>query len=204
MQAGWQEYRISLPRDAVQVGLNEIVLDFAYVARPRDVMPANFGIGATGVTSPADIAVTSTPEFGSIKVNDREVSPLRRGYNLAVIDPRSGAVAEVKNFDTGGTSILESRALRAFVEAIPEGMLVAGAIQEDASAMLGEAAAAAVQSLGLETNVRGHAGMTHAFIAVKGKAGGVEQAGEGASAVSVGRNLDTRSLGAAFDRIEVE
>ncbi len=204
MNAGWNEYKIALPRDAAQAGLNELVFDFGYVVRPRDVLPANFEIGATGLKSPVDIAVTSTSEFGSIKINDREVSPLKRGYNLAVIDPKSGAVIETKNFDTGGRTILESRALREFLDAIPEGMIVAGAIQEDASAQLGEAAANAIQALGLETNVRGREGMTHAFIAVKGKVGGLEQAGAGASAVSVGRSLDNRMLGVAVEWVRVE
>lgn len=204
MNAGWNEYKLKLPRDALKPGLNEVVLNFGYVVRPRDVLPAHFEIGATGVTSPADIAVTSTPEFASIKVNDREVSLLKRGYNLAVIDPKSGAVVQTKNFDTGGETILESRALREFVDAIPGGMIVAGAIQEDASAMLGEAAAASIEALGLETNVRGHEGMTHAFIAVKGKPGGLEQASEGASAVSVGRSLDNRPLSVAVEWVQVQ
>jgi hypothetical protein len=204
MNPGWNEYKIALPAGALQTGLNEVVLDSAYVARPRDVMPAHFEIGGTGVKSPVDIAVTSTAQFGSIKINDKEISPLQRGYNLAVIDPHSGQVVAVKNFDTGGTSILESRALREFLAQIPNGMIVAGAIQEDAAAMLGESAAAAIQGLGLQTNVRGHDGFTHAFIAVKGKPNGLEQSGEGASAVSVGRNLDTRPLSLAVDWFRVE
>ncbi len=204
MDAGWQEYSITLPRDAVNAGLNELVFDFAYVVRPRDVLPANFEIGATGVKSPVDIAVTSTPQFGSIKVNDQEVSPLRRGYNFALIDASSGRVMETKNFDTGGRTILESRALREYLDKVTPGTIVAGAIQEDASAQLGESAAASIQALGLETNVRGHEGMTHAFIAVKGKPGGLEQAGEGASAVSVGRNLDTRPLSIAIEWVRVQ
>lgn len=203
MQNGWQEYRVNLPRDAIHAGLNELVFDFGYVVRPYDVMPVNFQIGSTGVPSPVDIAVTSSPEFGSIKVNGKEVSPLKRGYNLAVIDPHSGAVA-VKNFDTGGKSILESRALREFLTQIPNGMIVAGAIQEDASAILGEFAAQAIQALGLETNVRGKPGMTHAFIVVKGKPGGLEMAGQGASSVSVGHNLDTRPLAVAVDWVKIE
>ncbi|MBI4675693.1 MAG: hypothetical protein HY741_28965 [Chloroflexi bacterium] len=204
MNPGWREYAITLPANALQKGLNEVVLDFGYVVRPREVMPANFGIGGTGVTSPVDIVATSTSAFGSIKVNDREVSPLKRGYNIAVIDPQTGKVVEVKNFDTGGRSILESRALRDFLNGVAQGMIVAGAIQEDATAMLGEAAAAAIQSLGLETNVRGHDGYTHAFIAVKGKPNGLEQSGEGASAVSVGHNLDNRPLSVALDWFRVE
>lgn len=204
MNPGWTEYAVTLPASALHSGINEVVLDSAYVVRPRDVLPANFEIGGTGVKSPVDIVVTSTSEFGSLKIGDKEVSPLKRGYNLAVIDPQTGKVLGVKNFDTGGKSILESRALREFINQIPEGMIVVGAVQEDATAMLGEAAAAAIQSLGLETNLRGHDGNTHAFIAVKGKPDGLEETGEGASAVSVGRALDNRPLGIAMDWFRVE
>lgn len=204
MNPGWNEYQVALPSGALRSGLNEIELDFGYVVRPRDVLPSNFGIGGTGVTSPVDIAVTSTPEFGSIKVNDVEVSPLKRGYNVALIDQTTGRVLETKNFDTGGESILESRALREYLDAIPAGRIVAGAIQEDASAILGESAAASILALGLETNVRGQSGATHAFIAVKGQTGGLEEAGTGGSAVSVGRNLDNRPLSAAVEWLRLD
>lgn len=201
---GWGEYQVRLPADALHTGLNQLDFDFGYVARPRDVLPTNFAIGATGVSSPVDIAVTSTPEFGSIQVNDKEVSQLKRGYNLVVIDPATGAILESKNFDTGGRTILESRAMREFLSTIPKGQIVVGAIQEDAAAQLGESAAAAIQALGLEGNVRGQEGLTHAFIAVQGTDGGLEQFGQGASAVSVGRNLDTRLLGVALEWIRIE
>lgn len=204
MHEGWGEYQITLPADALHTGLNQLEFDFGYVARPRDVLPPNFVIGETGVSSPVDIAVTSTPEFGSIKVNDQEVSLLKRGYNLVVIDPASGAVIESKNFDTGGRTILESRSMRAFLDAIPQGQIVVGAAQEDASAQLGESAAEAIQALGLEGNLRGQEGMTHAFIAVKGAAGGAEQFGAGASTASVGRNLDTRPLSVALEWMRLE
>ncbi len=204
MNPGWNEYQITLPADVIKSGLNQVDLDFNYVVRPRDVLPAHFEIGGTGVTSPVDIVVTSSAEFGSIKIGDQEVSPLKRGYNLAVIDPQSSRVVAAKNFDTGGKSILESRALREFINQIPDGMIVAGAVQEDATASLGEAAAAALQALGLETNLRGHDGYTHAFIAVKGKPHGLEQSGADASAVSVGRTLDNRPLSVAVEWFRVE
>lgn len=204
LQPGWSDYPVKLPGSAVREGLNELTLDFGYSVRPRDVLPASFAIGSTGVTSPADVAVTSTHEFGSIKLNGRELSPLKRGYNLAVIDPRSGAVSAVRNFDTGGTSIVESRALREFLASVADGMIVAGAVQEDASAMLGEGAADSLLALGLTTNVRGQPGLTHAFIAVKGKTGALEQSGPDASTVSVGHNLDDRLLSAAVDSFRLE
>lgn len=204
MTPGWSEYKITLPHEDIRAGINSLVFAFKYVVRPRDVLPAHFDIGTTGVTSPVDIAVTSTADFGSIKVNDKEISLLKRGYNLAVLDQNTGAVLEVKNFDTGGRTILESRALREYLDGIAAGRIVVGAVQEDAAANLGDAAVASIKALGLKTSVQGHPGMTHAFIAVKGKKGGLEQAGDGASAVSVGRNLDNRPLSVAVEWVRIE
>lgn len=204
MREGWNEYALTLPGEAVQAGINNLTFDFGYVARPRDAFPTNYDIGATGNKSPIDIVAQSTPEFGSIKIAAHEVSLLRRGYNLAVINPRDGSVIEVKNFDTGGTSVDESRALREYVSRIGDGMIVAGAVQEDASAVLGDAAVTALGSLGLQTDLRGKSGFTHAFIGVKGKSGALEQAGEGQSIVSVGHALDARSLAVAVDWMTVK
>lgn len=204
MRDGWNEYAVTLPAEAVTSGINTLSFTFSYIARPRDVFPPNYEIGTTGVKSPVDITAQSTPEFGSIKLNGREVSPLKRGYNIAVLDPRDGGLVQARSFDTGGKSIEESRALRDFLSKIQAGMIVVGAVQEDASASLGEAAAAAIQSLGLKTNLRGQPGATHAFIGVQGKPGGMEQSGQGTSTVSVGHALDDRDLGVAIDWLRVQ
>ncbi len=204
LKPGWNEYAITLPRDALHSGLNDLTWQFGYLVRPSKAIPPQFEIGKTGVTSPADIAVQSTSEFGSIKVAGHEVSPLKRGYNLAVVDPKTGAVLDAKNFDTGGESIQESRDLTAFIKQVPAGMIVAGAVQEEAAPMLREGSAGAIKSLGLDTDLRGTEGHTHAFIAVKGKSGSLEATGAGPSTVSVGHNIDNRLLGVAFDWIQVE
>lgn len=200
---GWGEYSFAVPANTLRSGLNELTWQFGYLVRPRDAVPPIYGIGQTGVTSPVDIAVQSNAEFGSIKVAGREVSPLKRGYNLAVIDPGSGAVIDVRNFDTGGSSILESRALTDFLAKLPAGAIVAGAVQQEAATSLGDRAAEALKGLGLRTDLRGTSGITHAFIAVKGRSGGLESTGEGSSLVSVGHSTDDRLLGVAFDWLRV-
>ncbi len=203
LRPGWSEYEFTLPGAVLQRGSNQLTWRFEYLVRPSEAVPPNFEIGATQVKSPVDIAVQSTPEFGSIKIAGREVSPLKRGYNLAVIDPRTGALLDARNFDTGGTSITESRALTDFISKLPDGVIVAGAVQEDAAAILGDRAAAAIKSLGLETDLRGTSGRTHAFIAVKGRKGGLESTGDGPSLVSVGHSTDNRLLAVAIDWIRV-
>lgn len=198
---GWNDYKLLLPRDSLKSGLNELAFEFGYVVRPHDVLPTQYDIGQTGVKSPVDISAQSTSDFGSVKVNGKEVSPLKRGYNFVLINPNSGVVIETKSFDTGGTSTVESRSMRDFINKISLGTIVVGVVQDDASASLGEGAVAAIQSLGLSTNLRGKNGNSHAFIAVKGKAGGMEQTGEGPSTISVGHSLDDRPLSVAIDSI---
>ncbi len=204
LKPGWNEYTLKLPRTALTSGVNKLEWEFGYLVRPSEAIPPNFAIGSTGVNSPIDIAVQSTPEFASIKIAGREVSLLKRGYNLAAIDPRTGALLAAKSFDTGGSGNVESRAMADFISKLPVGTIVAGAVQEDAAAALTVRGINALQSLGLKTDLRGKAGQTHAFIAVKGKEGALEVAGEGPSAVNVGHSTDDRLLGVAFDWLEVQ
>jgi Interleukin-like EMT inducer len=203
LNPGWKEYELVIPRDMLHPGLNELTWQFGYLVRPSEALPPKYDIGTTGSKSPVDIVAESTPQFGSIKIAGREVSPLKRGYNLVVVDPRSGAVLESKNFDTGGTSISESRALTDFIGKLADGDIIVGAVQGEAGTTIGDRAAAAIKSLGLTTDLRGTTGRTHAFVAVKGLQGALEATGNGTSLVSVGHSTDDRSLGVAFDWIRV-
>ena len=203
LSPGWNTYIFTLAKPFLRVGLNELTWQFGYLVRPSDAVPPNFEIGETGIKSPVDIAIESTAAFASIKIAGREVSPLKRGYNLAVVDPKTGAVLDVKNFDTGGTSIVESRALTDFISKLADGVIVVGAVQGEAGTTLGDRAAAALKSLGVKTDLRGTSGRSHAFITVKGRSGGLESTGEGPSLLSVGHSTDNRQLGVAFDWIQV-
>lgn len=199
----WTNYEFTLPKDFLHNGLNEITWQFGYLVRPSDAVPPDYAIGTTGLKSPVDMSVQSTSGFGSIKITGREVSPLKRGYNLVTVDPASGAVLEARNFDTGGTSILESRSLTDFISKLPDGLILVGAAQENAGTTLGDRAAAALKSLGLSTDLRLTPGSTHAFVVVKGKGGGLEASGRGSSILSIGHSVDDRLLGVAFDWVKL-
>jgi len=60
-----------VPATELHTGLNDLVLQFGYAVQPREVLPADYSIGHTGVTSPVDIQVQAG-DLGSIKVNGRE------------------------------------------------------------------------------------------------------------------------------------
>ena len=212
MKPGWSDYAVTLPARALRSGLNDLVLQFGYAVRPRDVLPANFAIGTTGVKSPMDIVVNSGASsvdsgqrLGSIKVNGREVSPLGRGYNVVVIDPKSGAVVSAKSFNTAD-DIAQSRLMTDFLAQAPEGFIVAVAAQENAGTNLGDRTVAMLRALGSQIDLRENPARAHAIIGVKGASTGsaLEDSRADAASLAVGHNSDDRMLAAAISLITLE
>ncbi|MBI3912924.1 MAG: hypothetical protein HY327_01815 [Chloroflexi bacterium] len=138
-------------------------------------------------------------------MNDRESARQTRGYNLAVIDPRTNAVLESRGFNTIDDRV-GSRALTAFIENIPAGMIVIVASQGAAAVNLGDRAANAFQLLGGTGDPRAQASKAYALIGVKGAAAGtaLESFQEGAAFAWIGRNPDDRTLAAAVSAITIE
>ncbi len=204
MKPGWSDYTVTIPARALRPGLNDLILQFGYAARPRDVLPVNFAVGATGVNSPVDVAVSSGA-LGSIKVNGREVSPLGRGYNVVVIDPKSGAVVSARSFNTADDRA-QSRAMTDLLAQVPNGFIVAVAAQENAGANLGDRTAAMLRGIGGQVDPRANPTRAHALIGVKGATPGaaLEQSNDGAAFVSVGHNVDERTLAAAVSAVVIE
>jgi hypothetical protein len=203
MRTGWENYTVTIPARVLRPGLNELALKFGYAVRPRDVLPANFAVGNTGVKSPADI-IANASDWGSIKVNGREVSLLGRGYNVVVIDPKSGAVINAKVFNTADDKAA-SRALTDFIAQIPNGFIVAVASQEEVAGNLGDGAVDALRSIGAQIDARQSPNRSHAIIGAKGALPGsaLEQSSEGTSFISVGRSPDERRLAAAVSSITI-
>ncbi len=199
---GWTDLILQVPASFLHPGLNQVALDFAYLASPQDVFPGNFAVGETGMISPVEIDVNSSLEFAYITVGGMDASLHRRGYNLAVIDPQSGVVIDKAAFDTGDN---ESQALADFIATIPEGYIVAAALKEGATGNLAEEAVEALASLGGEIDLRGRENLSHTIIGVKGAAPGtaLEATGEGNSYLQVGKNPDERTLALAVDFVSL-
>jgi hypothetical protein len=161
------------------------------------------------VTSPVEITVNSAGlhagDFAYITVGGQDASTHRRGYNLAVIDPRSGAVVDRAGFDTWANQY-ESQDLADFVAQIPEGHIVAVAVKDDGAAHLTTAAVRSLQTLGATTDLRGTAHFSHAILGVKGAVPGsaLEASGGGNSYLHVGRNPDDRTLSVAVDYVDLQ
>ncbi len=205
----WEERSLILPSEYLKAGLNEVLLELAYAASPHDVLPGRYAVGSTGLTSPVEIGVNSAGlnagDFAYITVGPDDASTHRRGYNLAVIDPQSGAIADTAAFDTWANTY-ESQGLVDFVAQIPDGYIVAAAVKGDGAANLTHDAVRALWSLGALADLRGTQNLSHAIIGVKGAAPGtaLEASGEGNSYLHVGRNPDERTLSVALDYVNFE
>lgn len=143
---------------------------------------ARYRVGATGVVSPVDVVVASAGRLygnrASIRVNGEEVAPNRRGYNVAVVDPRAGVVTAAAVFDTF-IAATEAERLARFLGAVPPGFIVAAAVKDDAQGRLTPEAVEALRAVGGQFDARGQAFTSHLLVGVKGARPGsaIESAG---------------------------
>ncbi len=205
MVATWAPYSAPVPVSALRPGLNELTLEFGYLASPHDVLPGDFAVGTTGVWSPVDITVQSAMDSARITIGEEDISWERRGYNIAAVDPSSGDVVDVRGFDTYANEH-ESKDMAAFIEGLPRGAIVVVALREGGAHHLTAEAVAALASIGATHDLRGTADQAHAIIGVKGAAPGTaaEEAGPGSVYLHVGSNSDTRTLAVAVDFVQIQ
>ncbi len=149
-----------IPASVLKSGVNEIT--FAFDKTLPSTQIANH---------PISIVVRSAGEeqgaFGHIYVNGVDASPNARGYNIVVIEPRTGKIVARENFDTF-LSGRESARLAEFVNQIAEGDIVAVAASDEASQHLTEQAVNALSAIGARQDLRGKFRWSHAIIGVKG------------------------------------
>ncbi len=208
--AGWQTVEAAVPASAVRSGASRVRLQFAWAVSPRQAFPdpaSRAVIGATGVVSPVNLDVHGFSEafisaFDAVGA-ETKASAGRRGYNVAVIDPRTGRVLDMRGFDTAANAY-EADALAAYLAGVRAGNIVALATKEDATAHLTPAAVAALRGLGSRINsIADLAGQAHALVGVQGAAPGAaaETIAPGDAFLRVAG--DFRSLAAAVDWAEV-
>jgi hypothetical protein len=180
---------LALPPPLFTARPNVIALGYGY-RRPSSALDARYRIGTTGALSPGDFRVVSAGQphgsAGSIQLNGVELSPARRGYNLVAVDP-TGRLLEQTVFDTFYRPEAAGQ-LAVWVAALPPGTVVAGAVRDEASGRLTEAAVQALGTLGVAGDLRGRFREAHAFVGVKGAAPGsaVERLGPERLEVTVG------------------
>jgi interleukin-like EMT inducer protein len=195
--AGPTTAAVTLPPPSRRAAPNVIVLSYGY-RRPAATRDAAYRVGRTGAMSPGDLRLRSAGqpygESASIELNGLELAANRRGYNLLALDP-TGRVLGAEVFDTFGEPDAAA-ALAAWVAGLPDGTLVAGAVRDEASASLTEAAVRALGTLGLSGDLRGRFRESHAFVGRKGAPAGtaVEVMGPRAVEVAIGRPLTGPTL----------
>ncbi|TEU14633.1 MAG: hypothetical protein E3J21_15305 [Anaerolineales bacterium] len=207
LDQGWGEYELEVPGGYVKAGLNELRFRFAQLFPIEDYRLASYFIGGTATISPVSITVESASQevgdLGHIYVDGRNVSPEGRGYNLAVIDPQTGAMETAASFDTH-LDEGASQAMADLMASIPEGRIVAMSVRDEASRLLGEEAVQALRTIGAEGDLRGKFRWGQAIIGVKGAKPG--QAMESLAAlrpavVYVGEGTTEPHLAAAFSLV---
>ena len=185
-----------------QAAPNRISLEYGYTIRPG-MVGERHRIGRTGASSPGDLWVRSAGQpYGNeavIRVNGREVIPTLRGYNLAAL-PSEGWSPQGGRFDTFGDAGAGPR-LAAWIRSLPPGTVVAGAIRDEASALLTQEAVDALRSLGVDGDLRGRFRESHAFVGAKGAAPGtaLEELGPRPVEILVGRLRETGGLEGGFE-----
>jgi hypothetical protein len=176
------ELSVPLPPPYPRADRNVLRLELAYRLLPHVTADPRYRIGETGVVSPVDLVVTSAGKdhgrMAPIVVNGSEAGPDLRGYNVVVVDPRSGTVAARAVFDTFVDRAASAR-LADFIGRVPAGWIVAAAIKDDGVGRLGEDAVRAFHSIGGQRDPRGTLFVSHLLIGVKGAAPGtaVEEVG---------------------------
>jgi hypothetical protein len=175
MAPGWSSYEVTLPAEAVEEGLNEVWLRFETLTPADQVQLSPQAIGQTGVQSPVNLVAHSAGkevgDFGHIYVDGVDVSPGKRGYNLAVIHPETGVVEQTAAFDTH-LDATASHQLATFLGSVPDGRIVAVAASDEASRLLGEDAVAALRGIGAQGDLRDSFRWGHAIIGVQGAGSG--------------------------------
>nr|MBP8292356.1 hypothetical protein [Caldilineaceae bacterium] len=159
------------PVDAVE-------LEFAGAGVPVTTLGETAGTGlpiaATGQTLPAGSALLvrsageEVGDFAHIYLNGRDVAANGRGYNLAALDP-AGALLASAVFDTFADASA-AQAMAAWLAGWPAGTIIAGAVADEASTLLDQAAVDALRSIGVTTDLRGRFRWSHAFVGAVGAA----------------------------------
>ena len=176
LQPGWLTYTWELDSSLLRQGVNDLRFGFSRLDSPAQVIPGDGQIGATGVVAPVAVEVNSggPAGFAYITIGDPRDGPTldgslhEPGYNLAVIDANTGRLLDKSAFDLTETGTeQEAAAMVAWMGSIPQGSIVAGALQGCQTPYLVPAVAEALHSVGATGTVGPKGDCSHAFIGVK-------------------------------------
>jgi hypothetical protein len=200
-----REITLTLAPPYRQAAPNVVTLHYAY-RRPPSAIDSRFRVGATGLTSLGDLVAASAGQpygtAGTVTFNGVNLARNRRGYNLVAVTPDGRAQAS-EAFDTHGDPEAAGR-LVAFVDGLPPGTLVAGAVKDEASLRLTGPAVAALGTLGVTGDLRGRFRESHAFVGAKGARPGAAAEASGPRAVRVTVGAPPAALGLRLEAFALE
>jgi hypothetical protein len=200
----WGPYDLTVAASYLRPGLNEFILEFGYAISPREALPADFGIGATGVRSPVEVTAQAGSGFASIRVGDFEAVSAGAGLAVVVLDESGGKLVASKSFDIRAEPT-QAQALIDFLGGLPKGRIVALAARPDALRDAPPAVTAALGSLGISSPPGGSSGQALAALGVKGATPGqaLQQLSGSSAYAHVGPNADRRNLAVAVDFVRL-
>lgn len=155
VSADWQTLTFDVPSGVVQPGLNNVYLNFGRLATLPPLPPGPL-FDVTALSAGEEVG-----GFAHIFANGHEVSPNRRGYNIAVIGPDGVRAA---TFDTH----LDPQASVTLVDFLagvpPDSQVVAAAADEASARLSAEAVQVIQQATGASGDLRGCFRCSHAVI----------------------------------------
>ncbi len=196
----WQRVRLPVSGSPRRPGVSRV---FLHLLNPeREPMVA---VGKTDVATSARIRVTSqgleAGNSASILLGSVDLAPNARGWNVSVIDPKTGRSVASAAFDfiDKKANAKEDQALlmARFIEVVPPGMIVCVAVKDDGSMGFRKEISAALYSIGAQ--LYGQPGLRASFavIGVKGALRGTALEGmsdNSAVTLEVGSLLQLRKV----------
>ena len=165
----WSMVQAKVPADRVERGINR--LDLVHELPKGWDAPGPRTIGATGVTSPVDLAAVSGGAAGGnfceLWVNNEKVSHNQRGINLAIVDKDSGKLLNIQSFDTYLRRAYW-REMARHLDQFPQGSPVAVCGRDEYGRYHGRDARQALARIGLTTDLSEIKGQGDAAIGVLG------------------------------------
>jgi len=138
-------------------------------ARGIKVLYPNMEIGSTGVETPIDLVATSGGGWSASAelqlVGGVDVSNHGHGYNIAIIDPRSGAVEERRTYNSWH-SHEPSEEMAKFLNGLPEKKIIMATINQGGSRNIAKEIFEAWEGIGAVRMP--NPGWSHAVIGIKG------------------------------------